>query len=307
MKLVKRFLCLLLVLCFMPVIHAGADRQYLIPDSGTRLLTWEEVDAWDRHSLSYVFNEIFARHGYVFKSGGKFDLWFRQQPWYRPNSNPDNEKYCLPKVSDLEWKNYYLIKNVIAAKEAAGEKSHMAGRECINNYTPAVSSYSLSGFGYLNFSGSKQLLPVYSAPSTASWRGNNGKAQVSTNGAIYCAGMENGWLLIYYELTGGANAGGIRVGYIRGLTGKYSVNTQLLFDYTPAQVISACSLTDDPLKAYTTVCTLQAGASVTYLSTFINQNNQCWDYIETTAGGKTVRGFVPSGCLNIPFIDNIGK
>ncbi len=304
----KNLLCLLLVLvCLTPPFTARADRQYLIPDSNTRLLTWAELDAWDRHSLSYVFNEIFARHGYVFNPGGQYDQWFRQQPWYHPNANPDNDKYCLPKVSDLEWKNYYLIKNVIAAKDASGEKSHLPGKECINNYSPAVSRYSLSGFSYLSFSGAKQLLPVYSAPSTSSWRGNNGKAEVSTNGAIYCAGYENGWMLIYYELTGGVNAGGIRVGYIRGLEGKYTVNTYLRFDYTPAQVLSACNLTDDPLKAYNVIGKLQAGTHVTFLTTFINQNGQCWDYIEATVNGKTARGFVPSGSLNIPFIDNIGK
>ena len=304
----KNLLCLLLVLvCLMPPFTARADRQYLIPDSNTRLLTWAELDAWDRHSLSYVFNEIFARHGYVFNPGGQFDQWFRQQPWYRPNANPENDRYCLPKVSDLEWQNYYLIKKVIAAKEAAGEKSHLPGKECINNYTPAVSRYSLSGFEYLSFSGAKQLLPVYSAPNASSWRGNNGKAVVSTNGAIYCAGYENGWILIYYELTGGANAGGIRVGYIHGLEGKYKINTYLRFDYAPAQVISTCNVTDDPLKAYNVIGKLQPGANVTFLTTYINQSGHCWDYIETTIGGKLVRGFVPSGSLNIPFIDNIGK
>ena len=304
----RNLLCLLLVLvCLTPPFTARADRQYLIPDSNTRLLTWAELDAWDRHSLSYVFNEIFARHGYVFNPGGQYDQWFRQQPWYHPNANPDNDKYCLPKVSDLEWKNYYLIKNVIAAKDASGEKSHLPGKECINNYTPAVSRYSLSGFSYLSFSGAKQLLPVYSAPSTSSWRGNNGKAEVSTNGAIYCAGYENGWMLIYYELTGGVNAGGIRVGYIRGLEGKYTVNTYLSFAYTRARVVSSCALTDDPLKAFNTITHLSSGTEVTYLSTFINQSNQCWDYIETRVGGQTVRGFVPEGSLDVPFVDNIGK
>ena len=66
-------------------------------------------------------------------------------------------------------------------------------------------------------------------------------------------------------------------------------------------------MTDDPLKAYTAIGKLQAGSYVTFLSTYINQNGQCWDYIEATVSGKTVRGFVPSGNLNIPFVDNIGK
>ena len=75
----KNLLCLLLVLvCLTPPFTARADRQYLIPDSNTRLLTWAELDAWDRHSLSYVFNEIFARHGvYVISDEIWSDLTLR--------------------------------------------------------------------------------------------------------------------------------------------------------------------------------------------------------------------------------------
>ena len=210
-------------------------------------------------------------------------------------------------MSDLEWDNYYLIKSVIAAKDARGEKSHLAEKECVDRYVPAMTGYRLSGFDYLSFSGAKQLLPVYSAPDTSSWRGNNGKAAVSTNGAIYCAGYENGWLLIFYELTGGTNAGGVRVGYIRGLEGRYTVTRQLRFDYTGATVVTPCALTDDPLKGFSSICRLSAGTEVIYLSTFINQANRQWDYIETRVNGKRVRGFVPGGSLDIPFVDNIGK
>ncbi len=299
-------LCVFLAFLLLPAM-AGADRQYLIPDSNTRLLTWDELEKWDRHSLSYVFNEIFARHGYVFKAGGKYDQWFSSQPWYRPNADPNNDRACLPKVSDLEWQNYHLIKDVIAAKEARGEKSHLPDKECVDRYAPAVSGYRLSGFDYLSFSGARQVLPVYSAPGTSSWRGGDGKASVSTNGAIYCAGYESGWMLIFYEVTGGVNAGGIRVGYIRDLQGKYRVPDRLQFDYLRAGVTADCSLTDDPLKAYSRIATVRAGTEVTYLSTFINQYNQCWDYVETTVGGKTARGFLPAGYLDIPFTDNIGK
>ena len=94
MKSTVRMIALLMCLTIMSgllVCTASADAMYLIPDSGTRKLTAEEIWKWDRESIPYLWNEILARHGYVFKAGGQYDLWFRSLPWYTPNENPDNE------------------------------------------------------------------------------------------------------------------------------------------------------------------------------------------------------------------------
>ena len=37
----------------------------------------------------------------------------------------------------------------------------------------------------------------------------------------------------------------------------------------------------------------------TKLFTLTNQNGMAWDYVETTAEGKTVRGFIPHGALQL--------
>ena len=97
----KRIIAMLLCLMLLPV-WALADDLYLIPDSDSRRLTENELWQWDRESLSFIFNEIFARHGFVFQPGGKYDIWFSSMPWYRPNANPDNQRYCYPKLSQLE-------------------------------------------------------------------------------------------------------------------------------------------------------------------------------------------------------------
>ena len=155
----KRFLAMLCVLacvvCFLPK-GALADDLYLIPDSNTRLLTKEELHKWDRESLSFIFNELFARYGYVFKAGGKYDNWFRAMPWYKPNANPDNGKAVMPRVSDLEWKNYYLIKEVIAEKEAMGEHGHDAKKRCYRQLTPP-GKWSLTGFSYVDMKTGQQI------------------------------------------------------------------------------------------------------------------------------------------------------
>ncbi len=297
MKTMRWIICVMLCVCMMP-LSALADQLYLIPDSDSRYLTKAELYQWDRESLSYIFNEIFARHGYAFNPGGKYDNWFSAMPWYTPD-DPDNHKTVMNRVSNLEWKNYYLIKEVIAEMDAMGYKSHDATKKCYRNITPPGSWY-MTGFKLVNMKAG-QRIPIYSAPSYSSWRGANGKALVSTDGAVWAAGWENGWLLMFYE----TNSGSIRVGYgnAADMSSKPKVNTQLMFDYIPVTVTANCTLTDDPLKTGTTITTLHAGANVTYLTTMINQYGMDWDYIETSVNGQTVRGFIQHGYCQIPETD----
>ena len=104
------------------------------------------------------------------------------------------------------------------------------------------------------------------------WRGASGKACVSTNGNVLAAGWENGWLLVMYE----TNNGSVRVGYVSGqdIKGAVPMNTYLTFEYTTAQVVSDCQLTDDPARCYASVTSLRAGDTVTYLTTYFN--NSAW-------------------------------
>ena len=67
--------------------------------------------------------------------------------------------------------------------------------------------------------------------------------------------------------------------------------------------LRACSFDRHPLEvlrpesAPKLLTTLPEGTTVTYLTTMYNSG--AWDYIETTIDGKTARGFVPSGYLDI--------
>ena len=60
-------LMLLLTGVTAPVRQAKAERVWLIEDSNTRKLTKAELWQWNYEALGYILNEIFARHGYVFK------------------------------------------------------------------------------------------------------------------------------------------------------------------------------------------------------------------------------------------------
>ena len=283
----KRLIALLLMILLLPAC-ALADLMYVLPESNTRLLTWDEVAVWDYESLGYAFNEIFARHGFDFNPGGEYEYYFETKPWYRPNGTYNNQRDCYPQVTTVEWKNYELIKDVRAYKRAYGDW----GKSIWDDFSTGFDT--LQGFDYIELR-ANQSLAVYSAPSKSSWRGASGKAQVSTNGAIYAAGWESGWLLLMYE----TNNGSIRVGYVnaKDVRGGVPMDRQLTFSYAPAAVLEKCTLTDDPARTGTAIATLNAGTQVTWLTRFYN--NAAWDYVEVTVNGKTARGFIRAGSLDV--------
>ena len=275
------FLSLLLLLS--PALAMA--RQYLIEDSNTRQLTRDELWQWDYETLMYILDEIFARYGFVFVSGGEYEAYFLQRPWYTPNTNPDNQTQVYDKCNAVEWYNERLIKDV--RQEMRDTQNYNTGGL---NWRDVIGE-DIAGelnFIYTYFKGD-QKFDVYSAPSTASWRGANGRAAVSTNGPVYVAGWESGWLLVMYD----TNAGAVRVGCIRG-SGVGSIDAEYLdFAYTTATVSRSVSLTDDPVTGSTAIVTLSSGKQVTYLASYTNY----WAYIETTVGSQTVRGFIPENAI----------
>ena len=295
----KRLFSLILVialLCGCAVLPASAaDLMYLIPDSNTRQLTEAELWGWDYESLGYILNEIFARHGFVFEAGGKYEAYFGSMPWYTPNANPDNRVACYSQMNSTEWKNEALVKKVRADMRQQHTTNSKGTKSVWDHYSPGFDT--LNGFAYTQLK-ANQKFTVYSAPTTSAPRGSNGKASVSTNGAVWIAGEENGWMMVMYETNGGS----VRVGYFRRSDAKGKVqgdtwDTQLRFAYLDAAVTENCTVTDDPVYAAGSLGSLRAGDRVTYLNTYYNK--KAWDYIEfTAADGRAARGFIPVGCLD---------
>lgn len=283
----KRVLTLFLVLMLLPAA-ALAEIMYILPESDTRLLTWDEVAVWDYESLGYAFNEVFARHGYDFNPGGEYEYYFETKPWYQANGTYNNRRDCYSQVSRTEWANYELIKEVREYKRLNGDW----GRSIWDDFSTGFDT--LQGFTYIELR-ANQNLPVYSAPANDSWRGANGDASVATNGAIYAAGWESGWLLVMYE----TNNGSVRVGYVNAnsVRGGVPFDLNLDFSYDPAVVLEKCTLTDDPARTGSAITTLQPGARVTWLTRFYNHS--AWDYVEVSVNGQTARGFIRAGSLDI--------
>jgi len=77
----------------------------LYPQSSSRLLTSSDLSNLTKRDLKIMRNEVFARHGYIFKT---FDMrhYFSQQNWYRPIYNDVTDQ-----LSDIEKNNVELIKS----------------------------------------------------------------------------------------------------------------------------------------------------------------------------------------------------
>ncbi len=289
----KRWLCLLAagVLLALPVM-AGASNFYLFPDSDKRRLSYEEVWAWQYDALGYVFNELFARYGRPFIPGEKYDNYFECQTWYREDPAYPGDGDAL---DFIEWKNYELIKQVRAEMKAAGT-TNPNGKPLPPVFDDRVNSL-LSGFREVYFTPS-QKLKIYDGPGTHYRRGANGKAIASTNGRMYAAGWESGWLMVMYQV----NNGGVRVGFASPQDFKDKPDLpQLSFDAAPANTLKQTQLTEDPVMALTPIAQLPQGTPLTWLSRFYGAQ-RAWDYVEVYVNGQLMRGFLPQGTVDPGFV-----
>ncbi len=72
-----------------------------------RLLSRDELIKMPKSDLKIMRNEIFARYGYKFQSGGEMEKHFKGQDWY--SGQHDNVNDFL---TDLEKKNMKLIQQI---------------------------------------------------------------------------------------------------------------------------------------------------------------------------------------------------
>lgn len=82
---------------------ASAD---VFPHSSTQLLNSWEVEALSNADLTYAINEIYARHGYIFKSE-ELRLHFEQFDWYHGTIPADAFSYEM--LNSIEQQNLDLM------------------------------------------------------------------------------------------------------------------------------------------------------------------------------------------------------
>ena len=86
------------------IINNNLNGKY--PIATNKVLTDNDLENLSRRELQIMRNEIFARHGFIFKNGGEMDRYFKNTNWYNGRyNNVDN------RLSEIEKKNINFIKN----------------------------------------------------------------------------------------------------------------------------------------------------------------------------------------------------
>lgn len=82
-------------------------KDYIIPESGTRLLKESDIKGMSRYDLALARNEIYARHGRKFQTT-EYNKYFTSKSWYKinPNYNYSDDDSNL---NDIEIKNVQMI------------------------------------------------------------------------------------------------------------------------------------------------------------------------------------------------------
>ncbi len=88
------------------------DNTIIFP-SDTKLLTNTDLDAMTQEEIGFVKNEIFARHGYIFKKAIYRD-YFTNQQWYTPVT--DDSEAVARMFNDTEKANVSTIQAYVHAK-----------------------------------------------------------------------------------------------------------------------------------------------------------------------------------------------
>lgn len=85
-----------------PAQNTDTSYQYLFP-SDTTYISESDLQGLTKHEVALIRNEIFARHGYSFKTE-EFKVYFDTQSWYTPNPN-----YSDSLLNDIERANIKFI------------------------------------------------------------------------------------------------------------------------------------------------------------------------------------------------------
>lgn len=80
---------------------------FLLPDSSSRYLTEADLSGLTHEQLCFARNEIFARHGRIFKTP-EIAAYFNSKSWYRGTVSPENFDENV--LNKYEWANVSFIR-----------------------------------------------------------------------------------------------------------------------------------------------------------------------------------------------------
>ena len=161
------------------------------------------------------------------------------------------------------------------------------GNALLNALPPFKFAKHQNGIGYGN-------CPVYTAPSTDSYRAANGRATVATDGyQVDEAGWVDGWLLVRYQIKTGWRVGYIPQNYVRGFKSSMVPH----FGWVPCTADDTIYVTDNVYSHTDSFAVLDPGEGFHVLSryNYYAKEGYDWWYIECTVDGQVARGFIEVG------------
>jgi hypothetical protein len=90
-------------------VDSVLSADYIIPDSGTRVLTESDVAGLTLQEVNYAKNEIYARRGRKFKSN-ELNEYFSSKSWYHGTIEPD--AFTNAMLSSIEIQNSEFLSSV---------------------------------------------------------------------------------------------------------------------------------------------------------------------------------------------------
>lgn len=92
-----------------PDVQTTSPSEYILQDSGMRLLIRSDVEGLSLQEINYAKNEIYARHGRKFKSP-ELQNYFNSKSWY--SGTIEAEAFNDNLLSDVEKKNAEFLRNI---------------------------------------------------------------------------------------------------------------------------------------------------------------------------------------------------
>lgn len=100
--------------------ETGDDGDYIIPDSGRKVLKDKDIEGMSAKELNYARNEIFARHGRKFDSKELRD-YFESKPWYKGEYTAEEfDRKSGDLLNSTEEKNVKFLEKAEKALEPGG-------------------------------------------------------------------------------------------------------------------------------------------------------------------------------------------
>lgn len=82
------------------------DGGFVFPDSATELIEQQELENLSDSDLTYAINELYARHGYIFRSD-ELQEYYEQFIWYTAEVAP--EEFSTDCFNSIEQQNWNLL------------------------------------------------------------------------------------------------------------------------------------------------------------------------------------------------------